>query len=86
MSAPLSSKKLRELRETPTTGNRIAKAIDLAGVQQQEIEVATGLTQPYISDVARNRYRTITVDNAHKFAEYFGCQIEDLFPSREAVA
>jgi transcriptional regulator with XRE-family HTH domain len=82
----LSAGKLRELRDTVTEGNRVAKAIELAGVTQLDVKQATGLPQPYISDVARNRYRTITVDNARKFAEYFGCQIEDLFPSREAVA
>ena len=34
----------------------------------------------HVSDVARRRYRTITVENARKFARYFGCSIEDLFP------
>ena len=41
---------------------------------------ALRLKQPYVSDVARRRYRTITVENAWKFAAYFGCRIEDLFP------
>ena len=31
-------------------------------------------------DVARQRYRTTTVENARKFADYFGCSIADLFP------
>ena len=85
---PLTKSRLRELRETAVAGhsNRIARAIELAQVTQLDIEAATGLPQPYISDVARNRYQTITVENAHKFADYFGCAIEDLFPAREAVA
>lgn len=83
----LSVRKLRELRATATKdGNRIARAIELAGVTQQDIASETKLPQPYISDVARNRYQTITVENARKFADYFGCAIEDLFPAREAVA
>ena len=41
---------------------------------------ALGLSQPYVSDVFRRRYRTITVATAQKFAQYFGCCIEDLFP------
>jgi len=86
MAVPLTARKLRELRESPTEGNRVARAIELAEVTQLDVKDGTGLPQPYISDVARNRYQTITVDNAHKFAEYFGCQIEDLFPVREAVA
>lgn len=64
----------------------MARAFELAKVTQLEVATATGLPQPYISDVARNRYQTITVENAHKFADYFGCTIEDLFPAREAVA
>lgn len=85
--APLSGRKLRELRETPSSeSNRVARALELAAVTQLDVAAATGLPQPYISDVARNRYQTITVDNARKFADYFGCAIEDLFPAREAVA
>lgn len=83
----LNTKQLRELRRTPAqASNRVARALELAEVTQLDVSAATGLAQPYISDVARNRYPTITVDNARKFAEYFGCQIEDLFPGREAVA
>lgn len=83
---PLSPKQLRELRSAPTTGNRVGKAIELADVTQIEVAEATGFPQPYVSDVARARYDTITVENARKFADYFGCLIEDLFPSKAAVA
>lgn len=38
---------------------------------------ALRLTQPYVSDVACGSYRTIAVQNAWKFAAYFGCRIED---------
>jgi len=82
----LSASQLQELKATVTEGNRLATAIALAAVTQLDIQGATGLPQSYISDVARNRYRTITVENARKFAEFFGCSIEDLFPSREVVA
>lgn len=82
----LSTKQLRELRQSPSRGNRVGKAIDLANVTQMDVADATGLPQPYISDVARNRYETITVDNAHKLAAYFGCRIEDLFPEKQAVS
>ena len=52
----------------------------LSGVTQVIVAKALGLTQPYVSDVARGRYRTITVENARKFASYIGWRIEDLFP------
>ena len=59
----------------------MAKAISSAGVTQVTVADAVGLPQPYyVSDVARQRYRTITVENARKFANYFGCSIADLFP------
>lgn len=76
----LTARQRKELRETATTGNRVAKAIELSGVTQLDIAATTGLPQPYISDVARSRYQTITVDNARKLAEFFGCSIEELFP------
>lgn len=66
--------------------NRVKVAAALAQVDQQDIVDATGFPQPYVSDVYRGRYERITVDNARKFAEYFGCAIEDLFPAREAIS
>lgn len=84
----LTATQLEELRNTPIGegANRVAKAIDLAKVTQADIATATGLAQPYVSDVARCRYPNITVVNASKFADMFGCQIEDLFPSRAVTA
>lgn len=84
----LSARKIRELRETPVgaAGNRVSRAFELAETTQNEVAAATGLPQPYISDVVRGRYQTITVENAHKLAGAFGCAIEDLFPAKEAVA
>lgn len=77
---------IRELRQgaVEATGNRLARAMELAELTQAVLADALNLTQPYVSDVVRGRHSTITVENAHKFANYFGCQIEDLFPSRAA--
>lgn len=78
----LSLKALRELRgHQDGSSNRLAKAIELATVTQQALAEATGLTQAYVSNVARQQYETITVTNAYKFARFFGCAIEDLFPA-----
>jgi transcriptional regulator with XRE-family HTH domain len=74
-------KKLRAAHD-----NRVAAAMEMAELTQAQLADAIGLTQPYVSDVCRGRFATITVENAHKFAEFFGCAIEDLFPSRTAVA
>jgi len=82
----LTPEQLTELRSTPlsSTGNRLAKAIELVGLRQADVANAASLSQPYVSDVARGRHTTITVENAHKFCDLFGCAIEDLFPSRAA--
>lgn len=58
----------------------------MAGVTLVQVQRATGLNYSYVSDVKAGRNNHITVDNARKFAEFFGCAIEDLFPSRHAVA
>ena len=42
------------------------EAISVAGVTVAD---AVGLPQPYVSDVARQRYRTTTAENARKFAD-----------------
>ena len=44
--------------------------------------LALELTQPYVSDVARGPFfsSSITVENAWKFAAYFGCRIERSVP------
>ena len=84
----LTKYQLRALRaaDIGAVGNRVQAAIDLAGETQTSLAKAIGLPYTYVSDTARGRYQTITVENARKFAEFFGCAIEDLFPSREAVA
>ena len=80
-SGALARSQIRTLRATPAPagGNRLGSAIRLAGVSQNDVARATGLTQPYVSDVVRGRYRTITLQNAWKFARYFGIALEDLF-------
>ena len=45
------------------------EAISVAGVTQVTVADAVGLPQPYVSDVARQRYRTTTAENARKFAD-----------------
>ena len=84
----LTEKQLKVLRSKPVSegGNRLAAATELAEVSQADLSRAVAMTQQYVNDVARGRYATITVDNARRLAEYFGCSIEDLFPARPARA
>ena len=86
----LGTERLDLLRRFPLgrRPNKVGLAIELARTSQAETSRATGLVAPYISDVVRGRYRNPKLENLQKFAAFFGCQIEDLFPARdrEAVA
>lgn len=75
----LTEQQLAIVRSEPGS-NRMARAMGLTRVTQTTLADAIGLSQPYVSDVIRGRYKTITVANARKFADFFGCSIEDLFP------
>lgn len=66
--------------------NRLAKAMELAGVTQVKVAEKTGFTQSYISRVLNGRYSDLPGETMRTFADVFGCHIEDLFPAREAVA
>ncbi len=78
----LTEQQLAVLRASPPS-QRVATAISLAGVTQVTIAEAIGVTQAYVSDIARERYSTITVASARKFTRFFGCSIDDLFPPRD---
>ncbi len=83
----LTPKQLKTLRETRigAAGNRLQAAIDLAEETQSSVARALDFPISYVSDTARGRHHTMRLDNAYRFAEFFGCAIEDLFPSREAM-
>jgi predicted XRE-type DNA-binding protein len=85
----LTAEQVDALRSVPLVDglpNKLRIAMGMLKVNQVDIIEGTGFSQPYVSDVVRGKVNRITVENARKFADYFGCAIEDLFPSREAVA
>lgn len=83
---PLTAAQLRKLRASDADGRLRAARLALAMTQVQVAE-AIGLTQSTLSDLERQRFPNSTLDTARKFAEFFGCSIEDLFPSKaEAVS
>lgn len=79
----MTREQLTRLRKSPigAAGNRLANAIEIAKTTQTAVAEAIALPHTYVSDVSRGRHQTITVTNARKFAEHFGCAIEDLFPA-----
>lgn len=82
----LTRPQLIEVRRSVGDTHRVRVARELLGLTQVELSAALGITQSSLSDLERNRYASTTVDTARKFAEFFGCTIEDLFPAKsEAV-
>lgn len=88
--AKLTPAQVARLRRAPVsdTPNKVALAMKLAAVTQDEIAAATDFDQTYISRIKNGRYssRGLPGETMRTMAEYFGCQIEDLFPAREAIA
>lgn len=58
----------------------------LAHITQVQLAAKTKCTQSYVSRVRNGRYEDLPGETMRAFAEAFGCQIEDLFPAREAIA
>lgn len=84
----LTDKQLKQLRRAPVaeSGNRLLTAIDLAGTSQVKVAAALGLPVSYVGDIVRGRWNDLGLTKAHRFAQHFGCAIEDLFPAREKVS
>lgn len=76
------------LRATPLGDmpNKLRLAFTLSGKKQVDAVEATGIAAPNMSDLVRGDYKNLTLETTRKLADYFGCSIEDLFPSRAAVA
>lgn len=83
----LTPSQLRRLRNLPNDGtSRIRAARQLAKLTQVELAAEVGMGQSFLSDLERGRWATAKVDTARRFAEFFGCTIDDLFPSVHAHA
>ena len=60
----LTPQQLRTLHRSNDRENRVRAARRLLGLTQVELCTAIGITQPQLSDIERQRYGGITVDNA----------------------
>lgn len=88
-SAMLSREQKRLLEKTRVTRrepNRLKLAMKLAGVTQEQLEAATGIPQPNISNIANGKSPKLTVERARTLASFFGCAIEDIFPAYQVAA
>jgi transcriptional regulator with XRE-family HTH domain len=83
----LSQEQLDTLRRAPVTSrNKLALAMLLADVRQEQLVEKTGLTQGYISKIKNGRYQDLKPEAMQALAEFFGCAAAELFPDHPAVA
>ena len=84
----LTQEQLRRVRRSDVgAGHNKLKAARLAaGLTQVEMAALIGLPQNKVSDYERGVFLNPSLETVHKFASFFGCAIEDLFPSRQEVA
>lgn len=85
----LNAEQLQQLRQAETKGrNKLQLAMDLADVTQAAVAEGIGSTQPHVSAISLGRYGKdgLPLETTRRIASFFGCTIEDLFPSRAEVA
>jgi len=83
---PLTRKQLTQLRSADAAPNRLREAMQLAEVTQVVLAGELSITQSHVSEIVNGNYSRLPLDTAQRFAVFFGCAVEDLFPAREAVA
>ena len=84
----LSPKQVAALRAAPITyrdrvTNRVRYAMVLADIRQLDIETATGISHSQLSRILNGhtgRGGKIELQLALRLADYFGCDVVDLFP------
>jgi transcriptional regulator with XRE-family HTH domain len=82
----LETKAVKALQaaEVPDAGNRVALAIELLKKKQGEVAEDLEMTQSQLSDICRGRFPDPKLSTMRKLADYFGCSLDDLFPSKAA--
>ena len=80
----LNTKQLAQLRRAEGSPNRVRAAMGLGDVTQVQVAAAIGVTQPHVSEIVNGNYSSLPLPTAQRLAAFFGCAIEDLFPSRAA--
>lgn len=87
MTHHLKPEQIEALRGTPlgSMPNRLEVALAMAQAKQSDIVAAypDALTHPTVSRIINGRVSRVDVQLCHLFADFFGCQIEDLFPARD---
>lgn len=66
--------------------NKVRLARTMVRESQAAVAKALNIQPPSLSDIERGEYKDIRLETSRAFANLFGCEIEDLFPERQAVA
>lgn len=84
----LTPEQVHALRSVPLGAmpNKVRLARTMLSKQQREIAVALGVAVPVLSEIERGEYKDVALERARALAAFFGCEIVDLFPAREAVS
>jgi predicted XRE-type DNA-binding protein len=83
----LTRVQLQRLRRTATPqGNKIKLAMELAEVTQVQVSKKIGISQSQVSEDAAGKCPDMSLDKSRAYARLFGCTVDDLFPSEQAMA
>jgi transcriptional regulator with XRE-family HTH domain len=77
----LTSEQISDLRAIEASPNRVKRAMALAGVTQEQVASAIGTSQSHVAEICNGNYSRLPLETARRFAQHFGCLIEDLFPA-----
>lgn len=86
--AKLTPEQVLALRSVPlgSMPNKVRLARTMLGLSQGDVARELDFNQPLLSQIERGDYGDVMLERSRAIADLFGCSIEDLFPSREAVA
>jgi DNA-binding XRE family transcriptional regulator len=84
----LTRSTLRRLKDedVPDEPNRLRRAMALVEITQDALADAIDIPQSTISKIVNGQMPRLPLAQAQRLAEFFGCQTDDLFPAREAIA
>src|SRR5688572_24773428 len=83
----LNEESLAELRSAGISerGNRLDIAIRLSRLPQGHIAKSLHVAPTLISNLKWGRRKRLPLELANRFAEYFGCDVGELFPPENVV-
>lgn len=85
----LSPEQIAALKAIPvseTSPNRVKVAAVMANAPIGVIAEAAGMTIGQLSRIARGRVANVNLHTAQKLATFFGCAVDDLFPTLTEAA